>query len=157
MPEHATRWIIKRNCSASPRQLAAVFVSIVALSFVFGAAFAAHGLWMVLPFVGVELIALAVAFICYGMRAANFEVIELDAGRLRIEQFHGSRHSTWQLAAPRARIETKADAGAPDRARLFVVTAHERIEIGTDLLGERRQRLGLELKQALRTAATAAA
>ncbi len=157
MPEPVNRWINKRNCSASPRQLAAVFVSIVALSFVFGAAFAAHGLWMVLPFVGVELIALAVAFICYGMRAADSEVIEIDAGRLRIEQFHGTKHSTWQLAAPWARIETEADAGVPDRARLFVVAAGKRIEIGADLLDERRRRLGLELKHALRTAAATAA
>jgi uncharacterized membrane protein len=34
-------WLIKRNCSASPTQLAAVFGSLVAVSLVFGAAFAA--------------------------------------------------------------------------------------------------------------------
>jgi uncharacterized membrane protein len=43
MPEQA-RWTIKRNCSATPRQLAWVFASLVAVSFVFGAGFAAFGL-----------------------------------------------------------------------------------------------------------------
>jgi len=62
-------WLVKRNCSASPRQLALVFGSLVAVSFAFGAGFAAQGLWMVLPFVGLELVAVAAAFICYGRSA----------------------------------------------------------------------------------------
>ena len=59
-------WLIKRNCSASPRQLAGVLVSVVVISFAFGVAFATQGLWMVLPFVGLEVLAVAAAFIFYG-------------------------------------------------------------------------------------------
>jgi uncharacterized membrane protein len=50
-------WMIKRNCSASPQQLAMVFASLVAVSFAFGVAFAAQGLWLVLPLVGIEMLA----------------------------------------------------------------------------------------------------
>lgn len=151
MPEHATRWIVKRNCSASPRQLAAVFASVVALSFLIGAGFAAYGLWMVLPFVGIELIAVATAFVCYGRHAGDFEAIELSGGKLRIEQVRGGQHSTLQLALPRVRVES--DDSALTRSRLLLVAADLRIEIGAHLLEARRRRLALELKRALQSAA----
>jgi len=151
MPEHATRWIVKRNCSASPRQLAAVFASVVALSFVIGVGFAAFGLWMVLPFVGIELIAVAAAFACYGRHAGDCETIELDGGQLRIEQVQGAQRSTWQLATPRVRIEN--DDSVRARSRLLVVAAGLRIEIGAHLLDARRRRLAHDLKRALQSAA----
>ena len=78
----ANTWLIKRNCSAGPRQLAMVFGSLVAVSFAFGLGFAAFGLWMVLPFVGLELIAVGAAFFCYGRHAADFERI-CDPARRR--------------------------------------------------------------------------
>ena len=71
----ANTWLIKRNCSAGPRQLAVVFGSLVAVSFAFGLGFAAFGLWMVLPFVGLELIAVGAAFFCYGWHAADFDAL----------------------------------------------------------------------------------
>jgi len=61
--------VIKRNCSASPRQLAGVFESVVAVSTAFGVACAAQGLWMVFRFVGLEALAVATAFtVAAGMR-----------------------------------------------------------------------------------------
>jgi uncharacterized membrane protein len=157
MPEPRNRWIVKRNCSASPRQLALVFASMVLLSLAIGIGFARLGLWLTLPFVGVELIALAVAFICYARHAANFEVIELAGGTLRIEQVCGARHSAWQFRAHGARIEATDAAGGASGARLFVVDRAERIEIGTHLVDRRRRELGSELRHALRSAAAATA
>lgn len=56
-------WLIRPDFSASPTQLAVVFGSLVAVSLAFGAVFAASGLWRVLPFVGLELVAVAGAFL----------------------------------------------------------------------------------------------
>ncbi len=157
MPENATRWIVKRNCSASPRQLAFVFASVVALSLAIGAGFAAVGLWMVLPFVGFELIAIAGAFFCYGRHAADFESLEISDGQLRIEQVQGTRTSIWQLPVQQVRIDTGADTAGRERARLFLVAADKRIEIGMHLLEERRRQLAKELDRALRSGASVAA
>lgn len=157
MPEPRNRWIVKRNCSASPWQLALVLASIVALSLAIGLAFAYLGLWMTLPFVGAELIALAVAFVCYARHAANFEVIELAGGTLRIEQVCGARHSAWRIGAQAAWVETATDRGGASGGRLFVVTRAERIEIGTHLVDWRRRELGSELRRALRSATAATA
>src|SRR5262245_1751621 len=91
MPAQPTCWTVKRNCSASPAQLAAVFASMIGLSFIFGVVFAAHGMWLILPFVGLELVAVAIAFICYGRRAADLERITLSEHDLHIERVEGAR------------------------------------------------------------------
>lgn len=86
MSNAAHCWMIKRNCSVSPKQLALVFASIVAVSFAFGVVFAAQGLWLVRPFAGVPLLAVAAAFLCYGRRAADYERIEIADGMVAVEQ-----------------------------------------------------------------------
>jgi len=149
----ATTWLIKRNCSASPRQLAAVLLSLVAVSFTFGVGFAANGLWMVLPFVGLELLAVAVAFLCYGRHAADFERIELTDGRLSVEQIDAQRRREFSFVLPWVRVET-SERGLAMGARVQVelVSEQRRVEVGRHLLDAKRKVLARELKTALRSA-----
>ncbi len=150
MSDPAFRWTLKRNCSASPAQLASVFGSIVLVSFGFGAAFAAHGLWMVLPFVAIELLAVGVAFVCYGRHAADFERIELTEGELRIERHDGGRVQCARVAAPWVRVELdERGRGWMQKVRLYVAAHGERIELGRLMPDQGRRKLANELKQAL--------
>ena len=126
MADSDARWVIKRNCSASPRQLALVFASIVLVSTAFGIAFAMHGAWMILPFVAIELAAVSAAFICYGRHAADVERIEVTDGQIRVERLDGGQLQQVQVAAPWARIEVaESGHGWMQRVRLFIV-AHGR-------------------------------
>ena len=147
-----TRWIIKRNCSATPGQLAAVFASIVAVSFVFGVAFAMQGLWMVLPFVGLELLAVALAFVCYGRHAADYERIELRPDAVEVERREAARSTTVTLKRPWAHVQVEQGRGPGLRGqmRLYIAASGERIEVGRHLPVERRAGLARELRQALR-------
>ncbi len=154
MSAQATRWMIRRNCSASPRQLAWAFGSVVAVSFCFGLAFAGAGAWLILPFVGLELFALAVAFFCYGRHATDFERIELCENCIEVEHVDGTRHTLRRFALPWVRIETTRPASAGS-TRVFLVARGQRIEVGRHLLDARRMALADELKQALRGAAAA--
>lgn len=145
-------WLIKRNCSASPTQLAAVFGSLVAVSFVFGAVFAALGLWMVLPFVGLELVAVTAAFLCSGRHATDAERIELAGGMLTVEQVEAERHRRWQFDPGRVRIEVEERGrGLGARVRVWLASRDEQVEIGRHLLDERRVALARELRTALKT------
>jgi len=146
-------WLIKRNCSASPSQLAAVFGSLVVVSFVFGVVFAALGLWMVLPFVGLELAAVAVAFLCYGRHAADVERIELAGDRLTVERVEADRSSRWEFDPRRVRIEVdERGRGLGARVRVRLAARGERIEIGRHLLDQKRAALARELRTALKSA-----
>lgn len=146
-------WLIKRNCSASPWQLAVVFASLTAVAFAFGVAFAAQGLWMVLPFVGLELVAVAAAFVSYGRRAADFERIELREGRLVVERLEGSRRSELVFDLPWVKVEvTRSGAGQGARVRVELVSARSRVEVGRLLVDGRRAALGSEIRAALAAA-----
>lgn len=149
------RWLLKRNCSASPHQLALVFASLVAVSLLFGVAFAAHGLWLVLPFVGLEMLAVALAFVSYGRHAADCERIEVGAQALTVERFEGGRRQCWTLAPGWARVEVdRSGQGWMGRVRLFVTARGERVEIGRHLPDQRRLRLAEDLRRALLQVAT---
>jgi uncharacterized membrane protein len=58
-----------RNCSISPQGLACVFGLLALATVAIGAAFAAFGAWLVLPFAGLEALALAAAFVAVARRA----------------------------------------------------------------------------------------
>lgn len=154
MPAQPICWTIKRNCSASPGLLAAVFASMVGLSFVFGVAFATQGLWLILPFVGLELAAVAIAFFAYGRRAADYERITLSEHHITVEHVDGSRASQWSFPAGSARVEVEATGGGwMQQVRVFVVSREERAEVGRHLPMPRRKLLAQEVIASLRAAA----
>ena len=58
-----------RNCSISPQGLALVFVLLAAATIAIGIGFAAAGAWLVLPFAGLEALALGAAFFAVARRS----------------------------------------------------------------------------------------
>jgi uncharacterized membrane protein len=143
--------LIKRNCSASPTQLAVVFGSLVAVSFAFGAVFAALGLWMVLPFVGLELVAVAVAFLCYGRHAADAERIELASDRLTVEQLDGEERRRWDFDPRSVRVVVDEQGkGWNARVKVHLAARGAQVEIGRHLLDVKRASLARELRTALK-------
>lgn len=145
----AMTWLNKRNCSASPKQLAFVFLSLCVLSLGFGIAFAVHGLWMVLPFVGLEMVALAVAFVCYGRHATDHERIELTPDRVSVVRLEGERSKEFAFVRSWTRIEV-SEQGMGGGVRLELVSGGRRLEIGRHLTAGGRRRVARELKAALR-------
>jgi uncharacterized membrane protein len=145
-------WLIKRNCSASPTQLAAVFGSLVAVSLAFGTVFAVLGLWMVLPFVGLELVALAAAFLCYGRHAADVERIELANDKLTVERIEADRSRRWEFDQRGVRVEVdERGKGLGVRVQVLVTSRGEQVEVGRHLLDDGRAALARELRTALRS------
>ncbi len=53
----------------SPAGLAAAFAALAMLTLAIGVGFAVVGAWLVLPFAGLEVLMLAVAFLVYARRA----------------------------------------------------------------------------------------
>ena len=55
-------WTMKRNCSVSPRQFVYFYVSLALFSLAIAFMLFLVGAWLVLPFTGVELLAVGIAF-----------------------------------------------------------------------------------------------
>jgi uncharacterized membrane protein len=148
--EEANTWLIKRNCSAGPRQLALVFATLVAVSFAFGLGFAVFGLWMVLPFVGLELIAVGIAFLFYGRHAADFERIAVAPDVISIKRVEGAHTQQWKLDPRVSHVEVEAGGRQwGQRVRVFLLAPKTKLELGRHLLDQRRLILAREINGAL--------
>ena len=131
---------LKRNCSMSPAGLAMVFAALALVVLAIGAGFAAAGAWLVLPFAGLEVLMLGAAFLLHARHAADYERIELEPGRVRVEIAEGGRTVRRELERARVRLQD---------GRVVLRGAREELEIGRHLGARARAEFAAELEQML--------
>lgn len=137
---------VKRNCSISPQDLLWILASIAVLTCGIAVAFAWLGAWLVLPFAGIEVVALATAFFLNGMHAADYERLALRDGKLLVEVREAERVARYEFQPGGVRLLERALG--PDY-RLTLCSAGREIEIGRHWDVERRQRLARQLRREL--------
>jgi uncharacterized membrane protein len=135
--------ILKRNCSISPAGLAGVFVALAAVVLAIGTGFAVAGAWLVLPFAGLEALALGVAFVLYARRAADFERIVLEGGRITVELGEAQSTSRYEMEARRVRV-------CVENERVVLCAAQQELELGRHLGAVSRAQFADELQKRLR-------
>lgn len=143
--EARREWVLKRNCSLAPGQLAAIFASLAVVSAVIAAAVALSGGWLVVPFTALELLALGAAFVVYGRHAADFERIVVEPGRLVVESVSGSRSSRFEAMPGWTRVEYD---GAR-RGLVRLVGQGRVVSVGRFLAEPQRERLARDLRDSL--------
>lgn len=80
-------WMLKRNCSLSPRQLAAAYGVLGLVSFLVSGAFVlSHGAWQIFSFAVLEMAGVALAFLHYARHATDHEHVALMDGCLLVER-----------------------------------------------------------------------
>jgi uncharacterized membrane protein len=139
-------WLLKRNCSLAPRQLAVIFGSLAVVSLAIATAFASRGAWLVLPFACIEVLALGAAFVVYARHAADYERIVLCRDCLLVETCQAARLQREQCNPSGARVEY---AGTK-RELIGVVAAGRRIDVGRFVPESERPRLAKQLQRQLR-------
>ncbi len=140
---------VKRNCSMSPQALAGLLALVAGTSFAIGVAFALHGAWPILPFVGLEIAALAAAFYAHGRHAADYERIALADGALVVRIRDGERTEEHRFDPHWVRV-VASDAG---RGVRLALRSHGReLEIGRHLDAPGRERLATALRGRLAAA-----
>lgn len=141
-------WVLKRNCSITPRQLAMVYGALCSVSLTVAVLFTLRGAWYILGFAVLELAAVGLAFLHYGRHATDRERIVLSEDTLLIELIQAEQARPYRLNLHAASV------GLPDAQRgLIVVEAPgTRVEIGRFLTSWRRREFAQELDGALRHA-----
>ncbi len=139
---------LKRNCSISPAGFARVLAALAVLALAIGACFAAAGAWPILPFAGLEALALGAAYVLYARRATDLERIELASGRLTVEVVDAQRTARYELDARRARVRLEKSQGYG--ARVLLRGPREELELGRHLDPESRVELAAQLEKRLR-------
>lgn len=140
--DNAACFIARRNCSISPKGLIGFFTVIATVSLLIGIGFASQGAWMVLPFAGVELVALVIAFVCYARHAADYERISVAASEIKVEVCDGDCVRCHRFSRSWVRLVVR---DAPSQTRLALQSRGQELEIGRHLHREDRRMLAQEL------------
>ena len=138
--------LAKRNCSIAPVPLCALFLALGGVSLGIATAWGLiAGLWLVLPFAGLEVGALVLAFVWYARRVGDFERISLQDGKLVVEICERSRVERHEFNPQWARLVV-----APGQDARLALRSHGReLEIGRHLDSGERRRLATELQRAM--------
>lgn len=131
--------MVRRNCSASPGFTLLCFALAGLAPMAIAVSMAAAGVWMVLPFAGLELAALCIAFRQLARHATDHERISLAPGRLEVAVHEGGRVLVYSFNPGWARIVVD-DGGR--QSRLFLSERGRCLEIGRHW--DERRRSGLE-------------
>ncbi len=146
----AWQFVLRPNRSISWRGTLLFFGSLLVISMGVALAFAAQGLWMVLPFAGLEMAALGAALYLVSRHCHQCEVINIGASEIAIER--GYDRPSERRALPRiwSRVELLQPAGTWRSTRLLIRAPGGAEEVGRFLNDSERAQLAEKLCQVLR-------
>jgi uncharacterized membrane protein len=135
----------KPNCalSAASKQKVVIFLTVIPC--VIGVAFCFLGAWLVLPFVGLEIAALAYAFYYVNQHETDYESISIDADSLMVERCVGENVSQ-QVINPYW-VKVVQHELPNGELHLYLQSHGKEIEIGRYLTRKQRELLAGQLKQ----------
>jgi uncharacterized membrane protein len=144
----ALQWVLRRNCSITPRQLVAVYLSLCAVGLAIGAAFWVHGATYVLAFAGVELLLVGIALGVYARHATDRETVTIAERDVEVECHLGRQVERAAFRAEWVCVEPAQAQGS----LVELAGQGRRMRIGRFLRPEHRAALAQELRRALRRA-----
>ena len=136
------RVVLKRNCSISPGGLLLAFGMIAVIAAAIATGFALLGAWLILPFAGLEIAALAAAFWLTARHATDYERIERAGERLVVDVGEGACGRRLELDARRARVGLH-------EGRVVLTALRVRLEVGRHLDAASRAGFAAELGKRL--------
>lgn len=138
----------RRNNSLSSTGRILVFAFLFIVSVGIAGAFASLGAWLILPFSGLEMLGLYLAFRYIDCHAADFERIAIAGDRVKVEWFEAGHARSHEFNRLWAQV-----VASPGGARLALRSHGREVEIGRHVNDEQRLMLARELGRKLRAAA----
>jgi uncharacterized membrane protein len=150
-------WILKRNCSLSPRQFLSLLGSLAVVSMGVASIFAFSGAWWILVFAFVEVAALAAAFVVYARHAGDYERIVVTPDALIIEFNSGTQVVRQQAHPAFSRVEYPYPGHGPGSGDplIGVAMAGKAVEVGRFVPRLKRESLAQEIRAHLLAASRA--
>ena len=147
-------FIAKPNNSLSPKGSVCLLVSIASVSLVIALSFALLGAWLVLPFAGLELLALAYAFNYVHLHSSDFESITIDGEKIVVEKSVDKQvtQAVFQRYWANVGLRKFDESHFPVRKMGLFISSHGReVEFGRDLISdEQRVELARLIKEKLK-------
>jgi len=143
------RFVLSPNCSISWRELVLFYLLTCAVALAVGVFFAVQGLWLVLPFSGLEMMALGIGLHVTSRKAYQREVITLDQVHTRIEKGVRRVVQSWEFQTPWVRVIDESSNGLDTRRMLAISVSGESVEIGSFLAKQEKDALAFQLKDCI--------
>jgi len=144
----ALQWLLKRNCSITPAQVGAVYLSLCTVSLLIAGFFYVQGAPLVLAFTALELTLVGVALLVFARHAGDFESLTLVGRSLQVLQSYGSRVAHTDFTTDWLTVEPAAGQGS-----LIQLSGRgQTVRVGRFVRPELRADFARELRLALRQA-----
>jgi len=136
--------IIMRRHDAAHSSVKTVFLCLGTVTMSIAVGFAAYGLWLVLPYAGLECCALGMAYFWLKKQANDFEMIYLENDQIIIES---SFSGTYQkVIFSRYWIQISVEQVRANRLKIFVGSHGNRLEVGRLLPSTKKRDLMNQIK-----------
>lgn len=141
-------WLLKRNCSMTPRQVMKAYGVLCSFVLAVSIAFALHGIWYVFAFAMLEITIVVSALLYYARHATDQERVRLYDDRLHIERTEAGRVECFTLDPLWTRIVV------PNRRRQLIALESKgvKVELGSYISETARRAVAREMQATLRHA-----
>ncbi len=143
------RFVIRPQASLSWQGAKRYLALQAAVSLLVAVPWVIAGLWVVLPFAGGELVAVAAAFYWVLVRLQHIEVVSLRGERVKVERGRKGPEEETELPRAWAQVVLEEPARGVGASRLFLRSHGYQTELGAGLSNEERRYLGETLVRAL--------
>jgi len=146
---HGYRLVLSPNRSIGWHDLVLFYLFICLVALAVGLFFAVQGIWLVLPFSGLELFALGIALYVVSHKANRRQVIIFENSRVRIEK--GAYHcdQSWEFNASRVRLHYQFTGEINSGRKLELECLGNYVEVGEFLNNFEKDALAFQLKDCI--------
>ena len=138
-------WLMKRNCSFSPKQVGLFYLSIVCFSLLVATYFLLIGVWMVIIFTSIEILALTIALYVYTRHALDYEKITIVGKQLLFERSWGGKLQSHEFNTIWTKL-IRSESGGRD---LILKTSTKEVPIGFFIGANEQEQFEKELERYL--------
>lgn len=143
------RFVIRPDRSLSWRQTKLVYATLAGLCLLVAIGFTAMGFWLVLPFAGAEVIALAAGFYLCALSGRETEVVCINDDRIAVEKGRDKFHKVCEFERCWAQIALMPPRIQWYPSRLVIRSRGKQVQLGAFLTEGERERLARELTRVM--------
>ena len=140
-------WVLRRNCSITPRQLGGFYASLCVVSLLLASFFTLQGAWYVMIFSVIELSAVGAAFLHFARHASDREHILFANGRVVVDLIESEKSRQFEFEARALQV----DAPGARNNLVSLRTTQAQLDVGRFVTQFKRRQFALELRQALQS------
>jgi uncharacterized membrane protein len=143
------RFVIRPNRSLTWRQTQLAFLILAAVCLTIASAFALNGFWPVLPFAGIEVLALGVGMYLCVLAGREIEVVSVQGEVVAVEKGRDQPQRRWEFQRAWAQIRLLPPRERWYPTRLVIRSHGKEVQLGGFLNEAERQELAGALCQAI--------